>query len=254
MGIGLREGRAFTPQDAQGDGGVVIVNEAFEKHYFPGESAIGRHLRMNSPAEGPWLTVVGVAGNVRQRGLESGVTLEAYHPDMEKAGGAMSFVIRTAGAPAGLASAARAAVAEVDRNQPVHNVMSMEQRLANTMIPRRPRPGRRSGPGARAAGFAVRGRADGPGHVRVCDPAARRGRPAGVLRPRPPGGADRSDGSPATGMTCRPRRPWLGVPIPGDGDPSVVGSLPDSPGHPMTPASRGNRVCLNIVTTALTGG
>jgi len=137
MGIVLREGRAFTPQDAQGGTGVVIINEAFEKHCFPGESAIGKRLSMNSPSEGPWLTVVGVVGNIRQRGLESDVTLEAYHPEIEKAGGAMSFVIRTTGAPTSLASAARAAVAQVDRNQPVHNVMSMEERLSNTMTPRR---------------------------------------------------------------------------------------------------------------------
>lgn len=137
MGIPLREGRAFTSQDAHGGAGVVIVNEAFEKHYFPGESAMGKRVRMESRREAPWLTVVGVVGNVRQRGLESEVTLEAYHPEMKGAGGLLSFVIRTTGAPTSLASAARAAMAEVDRNQPVYNVMSMEQRLANAMTPRR---------------------------------------------------------------------------------------------------------------------
>ena len=48
----------------------------------------------------------------------------------------MSFVVRTTSAPTGLASAVRAAVAEVDRNQPVYSVMTMEERLANTMTSR----------------------------------------------------------------------------------------------------------------------
>ena len=61
---------------------------------------------------------------------------------------------------------------------------------------RRHRPCRCSGTGASASEFAVRGRAHGPGHVRVCDPAALRGRPAGVLRPRPACRADRPDGGP----------------------------------------------------------
>ena len=62
---------------------------------------------------------------------------EVYSPELEDAGGALSFVIRVAGEPAGLISAVRAAVAEVEPNQPIHNVMTMEQRLANTTTSRR---------------------------------------------------------------------------------------------------------------------
>jgi putative ABC transport system permease protein len=46
MGIPLKNGRAFTSQDARPAAGVVIVNEAFEKHYFPGESAVGKRIRL----------------------------------------------------------------------------------------------------------------------------------------------------------------------------------------------------------------
>jgi len=134
----VKNGRAFTSQDARPAAGVVIVNEAFEKHHFPGQSAVGKRIHLlGSRAEAPWQTVVGVVSDVRQSGLAGDVTLEVYTPVLEDAGGALSFVIRTAGAPTSLASAARAAVAQVDRNQPVHNVMTMEQRLANTMTSRR---------------------------------------------------------------------------------------------------------------------
>ena len=81
MGIPVRNGRAFTSQDARPAAGVVIVNEAFEKHHFPGESAVGKRIRlMGSSAEAPWQTVVGVVSDVRQSGLAGDVMLEVYNP------------------------------------------------------------------------------------------------------------------------------------------------------------------------------
>ena len=115
-----------------------MVNESFEKHHFPGESAIGKRIHLLGPSAGAhWLTVVGVVKDVRQSGLAGDVTLEVYSPELEDMGGEMSFVIRVAGEPAGLISAVRGVVAEMEPNQPLHNVMTMEQRLANTTTSRR---------------------------------------------------------------------------------------------------------------------
>jgi hypothetical protein len=80
---------------------------------------------------------VGVVSDVRQGGLARDVTLEVYSPALEDMGEEMSFVIRVAGESAGLISAVRGVVAEVEPNQPLHNVMTMEQRLANTTTSRR---------------------------------------------------------------------------------------------------------------------
>jgi len=137
MGIPVKNGRAFTPEETRPGAGVVIVNEAFEKHHFPGQSVVGKRIRLGESAEAPLLTVVGVIGDVRQSGLAGDVTLEAYSPVIEDMGGAMSFVMRVAGNPAHLIPAVRAAMAEVDPNQPLHNLMTMEQRLANTTTSRR---------------------------------------------------------------------------------------------------------------------
>jgi len=138
MGISVRNGRAFTSQDARPPAGSVIVNEAFEKHLFPGESVVGRRIRlMPGPAEARWQTVVGVVSDVRQSGLAGDVMPQVYSPDLEDMGDAMSFVIHVTGAPAGLISAVRGVVAEVEPNQALHNVMTMEQRLANTTTSRR---------------------------------------------------------------------------------------------------------------------
>jgi predicted permease len=139
MGIPLRNGRAFTSHDARPGAGVVIVNEAFEEHHFPGQSAVGKRIRplAGPSADASWPTVVGVVADVRQGGLAGDVMLEVYSPELEDAGDALSFVLHVAGEPAGLISAVRAAVADVEPNQPLHNAMTMEQRLANTTTSRR---------------------------------------------------------------------------------------------------------------------
>jgi len=138
MGISVKKGRPFTSQDARPPAGSVIVNEAFERHFFPDESAVGKRIRlMPGPAEARWQTVVGVVSDVRQSGLSRDVMPHVYSPDLEDMDGAMSFVVRVTGEPAGLISAVRAVVAEVEPNQALHNVMTMEQRLANTTTSRR---------------------------------------------------------------------------------------------------------------------
>jgi putative ABC transport system permease protein len=138
MGIPVKSGRAFTPEDARPTAGVVIVNEAFEKHHFPGESAIGKRISSPGPSAGPrWLTIVGVVSDVRQSGLAGEVMLEVFNPVLDDIEEGLSFVIRTSSEPGRLFSAARAAVAEAEPNQPIYNVMTMEQRLANTTTSRR---------------------------------------------------------------------------------------------------------------------
>src|SRR5437667_5165891 len=138
MGIPLRNGRAFTSQDARPAAGVVIVTEAFEKHHFPGQSALGKRIRfVVSGPQAPWPTVVGVVSDVRQGGLAKDVMPEVYSPELSDAGGALSFVIRVAGEPAGLISAVRGVVAQVEPTQSLHNVMTMQQRLPVTSRSRR---------------------------------------------------------------------------------------------------------------------
>jgi len=138
MGIAVKSGRAFTSRDARPAAGVVIVNEAFEKHHFPGESATGKRIRLlGSKAGAQWLTVVGVVSDVRQSGLAGDVRMEVYTPVLDEIEDSMSFAIRTSGDPAHLISAVRGVVAAVEPNQPLHNLMTMEQRLANTTTSRR---------------------------------------------------------------------------------------------------------------------
>jgi len=138
MGIPVKSGRTFIAQAARSATGAVMVNEAFEKRFFPGQSAVGKRIRLLAgPAGARWQRVVGVVSDVRQGGLAGDVMPEVYSPELDDAGGALSFVMRTTGKPASLISAVRGVVAKVEPNQTLHNVMTMEERLANTTTSRR---------------------------------------------------------------------------------------------------------------------
>jgi putative ABC transport system permease protein len=138
MGIQLKNGRTFTSQDARPNAGVVIVNEAFEKHHFPGGSAIGKRIHLLGPSAGPhWLTVVGVVSDVRQTGLAGEVMPEVYSPQLEDVGESLSFAVRVTGEPINFSPAVRRVVAEVEPSQALHNVMTMGERLAKTTTSQR---------------------------------------------------------------------------------------------------------------------
>jgi putative ABC transport system permease protein len=131
MGIPLREGRDFTPDDgAPGSPGVVIVNERFARRYWPGEPAVGRRIKYGRPdSEFPWMEVVGVASDVRHFGLERPVELGIYEPLRQLPYFRENLVIRTAGDPLDLVRAVLAEVRAVDPDAPVQNVRTMEDIL-----------------------------------------------------------------------------------------------------------------------------
>ncbi len=73
LGIPLSRGRSFGPRDAQQAPGAVVVSETLAKRYWRGEDPIGRRISFgtNDKGEPYWMTVVGVAADVRQKGLHA---------------------------------------------------------------------------------------------------------------------------------------------------------------------------------------
>ena len=80
LGIPLRQGREFGPEDRQGALPVAIINEAMASRYWPGENPLGKRLRADGVA---WRTVVGVVGNVRRFALEDQPKPELYMPSLQ---------------------------------------------------------------------------------------------------------------------------------------------------------------------------
>jgi putative ABC transport system permease protein len=134
--VPLVAGRFFTAHDVQGGPQVVIVNQAFVRSLFPGQSPIGRRIRPGGPSS-TWLSIVGVVGNVRYGGLDQPNQAVVYTSYRQAPSPYVSIIVRTATQPSSIASALRAQVEAVDKNQPIFDVRTMQQRIAETVGSRR---------------------------------------------------------------------------------------------------------------------
>jgi putative ABC transport system permease protein len=136
MGIPLRRGRDFTWSDAAGAPRVAIVNESTARRFWPGQDPIGKRLHWGRSDRNPWLTVVGVVGDVRYRDLQ-GVRPDIYVPFLQNPHWAMDLVVRTAAEPLALAHSVQEVVESIEPDQPVANVTTMEKAIEQTVA--RPR-------------------------------------------------------------------------------------------------------------------
>ncbi|HEX6464707.1 MAG TPA: ABC transporter permease, partial [Vicinamibacterales bacterium] len=128
MGIPIRQGRDFTASDTHTSVPVVLVNEALARQQWPGTDPIGRRIRFN--ADGPWMTVVGVVGDIRHSGPSVPPRPEVYQPASQRSFPFMAFVVRTAGDPYTFAQTIRRAAAEIDPILPLANMKTMDEHVA----------------------------------------------------------------------------------------------------------------------------
>jgi putative ABC transport system permease protein len=136
MGMRLLAGRGLTERDALGARAVLVISETMARRRFPGENPIGKHLKFPNTWD---QTIVGVVGDVKRYGLESEANSQCYHSILQcpKMYREIDLMIRTAGDPMEWASAVREQIWALDPDQPIGNVMSMEQRLAESVAMRR---------------------------------------------------------------------------------------------------------------------
>ena len=132
MGIRVQQGRGIEARDVDAAPDVAVVNTEMVKRYFPaGRDPMGMRVTFGNPADtAGWWTIVGVVGVVAQEGLAAKPYPQIYLP-MAQAPRRSAFVtIKTDGDPLALVPAARQALHGVDREIPLNNVQTMEQRLA----------------------------------------------------------------------------------------------------------------------------
>jgi putative ABC transport system permease protein len=138
--IPIRAGRAFDARDLPSGTRVAIVNEALARLHWPGDDPLGKRIRMGSGSDpAPWLTVVGVAGNVRSGGPDDGIRPEVYVPCTQPPWllRPENLLVRTASDPARLARAVEAAIHRVDPEQPVAAVQTLEEIARLPLLERR---------------------------------------------------------------------------------------------------------------------
>lgn len=146
VGAKLVEGRSLQESDTEKSEPVIVVNEFFARRHWPGQSAIGKQVRVGpGPESGvppdqvaPWRTVVGVVADLRERGLLLGMKPGVYlSTEQVKRPGADYLVVRTSQEPLAAANAVRSAVWAVDSQQPVARVRSMDNIIENNVADRK---------------------------------------------------------------------------------------------------------------------
>jgi predicted permease len=126
--IPVMHGRSFTTADRDGTQPVAIVSEAAAQRFWPGESPIGRRLRLGTD-DRRWLTVVGVAGDVIHDWFSSRREPTAYVPVAQAPSPSINLIVRTSMPPEAIADATRRAFASVDPSQPAYEIMTMPEGL-----------------------------------------------------------------------------------------------------------------------------
>jgi predicted permease len=128
-GVPFIEGRSFTRPDPPRVALEAIVSRAFAQRYWSEQSPIGRRVRIL--ANGPWYTVVGVVGNVRDRALDRPEDEMIYCPLLPAREDArwtprdLAFVVRTAGDPVAVTGAIRDVIRGLDPSLPVYRVRAL---------------------------------------------------------------------------------------------------------------------------------
>ncbi len=136
MGIALRKGRDFSRSDVADAPPVAIVNETLAREFFPNGDAVGRRILFGAPTPGGtdrWMTIIGVISDVRTGALDLPAPPQFYVPEMQVSNDGMFIVLRTQGDPAAMSRVALSAVRQVDPEQPVSDVQTMEEHVEETL-------------------------------------------------------------------------------------------------------------------------
>jgi putative ABC transport system permease protein len=134
LGIRLVRGRDFNASDTVDAPGVVIINEQMARRYFEGQDPIGQRLKLGRPESStPWMTIVGIAADVRHFGLDQPVGREIFRPYSQAVWPAMTITVKTSTPPLAAASMVKSALARIDPEQPVSRIRTMDDVVSESI-------------------------------------------------------------------------------------------------------------------------
>jgi putative ABC transport system permease protein len=140
MGIPLRAGRFFDDRDVKAAQSVVIIDETFAQSYFPDEDPIGKNINgeFSRGAGNTSRQIVGVVGGAKYWTLSHEPFPHMYFSYLQENWGSMSLVVRAQGGdPMKLAAPIRAALAAIDKYQPIHSFKLLEAEVSDLVAPQR---------------------------------------------------------------------------------------------------------------------
>ena len=139
MGIPLVRGRLFNAHDTAESTKVVLISKGLAERYFHGQDPIGHRIKWGPPeSDEPWLTIVGVVGDVKQEKLDSDTRPHTYESYLQYPGiGDMKISARTQTDSESVVSALQAAVHSLDQQLPVTEIRTMDDVISDSTAARR---------------------------------------------------------------------------------------------------------------------
>jgi putative ABC transport system permease protein len=133
--VRVLQGRSFSPADRQGSVPVTVVSRSFAELHFPGQSPLGRRLRVVRPAKGPWFTIVGVVPDLLVGEIAKTDRATLFVPLAQNPVAWLGLAIRTQRSPLGLTSSVAREVAKLDADLPIFDPDTLEQKIAGQTFP-----------------------------------------------------------------------------------------------------------------------
>jgi predicted permease len=138
IGAPLLRGRAFDESDRAGGLPVAIINEIMARRLWPGEDPVGKRFKFGPPeSPAPWLTVVGLARDMRRERLESAPIAQVFRPLAQLPSLHMELLVKTRVAPLGLAESVRREIHAIDKSVAAYGISSVEKRLGASLFERK---------------------------------------------------------------------------------------------------------------------
>ena len=133
MGIPFLGGRDFNDGDAEGSNEVAIINSQMARMFWPDDDPIGQRIQVG---DGPWRRIVGIVGDVKYKAMDADTRQEMYWPFYQTGVAAGAFVVRTRSDPKEMSATIRSAILEVERDQPLSGIRTMEDILSESVAAR----------------------------------------------------------------------------------------------------------------------
>jgi putative ABC transport system permease protein len=134
----LKRGRFFTDADDRQAPQVVLIDEALAQRYFSNRDPVGLRIKRGGPtSEAPWMTIVGLVGNIKSDGFDQPDQPHLYYPIFQNPAYAMAIYLRTDVAASTVTQSLREQVRALDRDLPVFGERTMTQVAAESMSRRR---------------------------------------------------------------------------------------------------------------------
>ena len=140
LNIPLKRGRLFDQHEGRELPAVAVISETMARRYWPNADPLGQQIRQEGPDSNQlWSTVIGVVGDIKENQLSLEAAPAVYWSHLQLGTDSMgtTLVLRTEAAPQDVIPAARRAIAELEQKQPIAQVLTMEEVIANSVSPQR---------------------------------------------------------------------------------------------------------------------